>query len=126
MRVAYHAKSTPTYYICNHRSGEGAGAICQSLAGGTLEALVVKQVLRALKPAAIELRSQAVADLENERQQLDRHWQRGWNGRESRPNERRGNTMPSSRKTAWWPASWSGAGNRPFGNNASWRKSMTA
>jgi hypothetical protein len=75
MRVAYHAKGTPIYYLCNLRSVEHAEPICQSLAGGTLEALVTDEVLRALAPARLELSLQAVADLECERQRLDQHWQ---------------------------------------------------
>lgn len=75
MRVAYHVKGTPVYYLCNLRSVACAEPVCQSLAGGTLEALVVEQVLQALEPAALELRAAAVADLERERPQRDRHWQ---------------------------------------------------
>jgi len=75
MRVAYHAKGTPVHYLCNVRSGEHAEPICQSLAGRTLEALVTAEVLQAIEPARLELHEQAVADLERERQQLDKLWQ---------------------------------------------------
>jgi DNA invertase Pin-like site-specific DNA recombinase len=75
MRVAYHARGTPVYYLCNLQSVARAEPICQSLAGGSLEALVTEEVLRALEPAALELRAAAVADLEREWQQRDRHWQ---------------------------------------------------
>ena len=75
MRVAYHAKGTPVYYRCQTRSLEYGEPFCQSLAGGSLEALVTEEVLQALEPATLELSLQAVADLERERQRLDRHWQ---------------------------------------------------
>jgi len=75
MRVAYHAKGAPVYYLCDRRAVDCAEPICQSLAGGALEALVTAAVLRALEPAALELSTAAVADLEGERQQLDQHWQ---------------------------------------------------
>jgi DNA invertase Pin-like site-specific DNA recombinase len=75
MRVAYHAEKTPVYYLCNYRFVECAEPICQSLAGGPLEALVTAEVLQALEPAELELSLQAIADLEHERNRLDRHWQ---------------------------------------------------
>ena len=75
MQVAYPAKGTPVYYRCQTRSVDYAEPFCQSLAGGSLEALVTEQVLPALEPAALELSLQAVADLERERQRLDQHWQ---------------------------------------------------
>ncbi len=75
MRVAYHARGTPVYYICNQRYIACAEPICQSLAGVTLEALVTEEVLRALEPAALELHAAAVADLESEWRQQDQHWQ---------------------------------------------------
>jgi DNA invertase Pin-like site-specific DNA recombinase len=75
MRVAYHAKGSPVYYNCNRGSVERAEPICQSLAGGTLEALVTEEVLRVLEPAALELSIGAIAELQQEQQRLDRHWQ---------------------------------------------------
>ena len=75
MRVGYHAQGTPVYYICDSELVERAEALCQSLAGNTLEALVAAEVLRALEPARFELHEQALADLERERRRLDKHWQ---------------------------------------------------
>lgn len=75
MRVAYHAKGTPVYYICNSGYVERAEPVCQSLAGSDLEALVAGEVLQAIEPARLELSVQAIADLQRERQRLDRHWQ---------------------------------------------------
>jgi DNA invertase Pin-like site-specific DNA recombinase len=74
MRVAYHAHGTPVYYMCNSRTVARAEPVCQSLAGNNLEALVANEVLRALEPARLELCEQALADLEHERQRLDKHW----------------------------------------------------
>ncbi len=75
MRVAYHAKGAPVYYLCNRGYMERAEPLCQSLAGRSLEALVTEEVLRALEPARLELSAQAIADLQRERERLDRHWQ---------------------------------------------------
>ena len=74
MRVDYHAKDTPVYYVCNTRAVERVEPSCQSLAGVPLEALVTAEVLHALEPAKLELSLQAVADLEREHQRLDQHW----------------------------------------------------
>lgn len=74
MHVAYHARGTPSYYICNRGYFEHADPVCQSLAGDTLEDLVTAEVLRVIEPARLELSLQAVADRERERQRLDRHW----------------------------------------------------
>ena len=75
MRVAYHAKGHPVYYLCNVRHVERAEPVCQSLAGRPLEALVTGEVLRAIEPAALELSARALADVRRERQRLDEHWQ---------------------------------------------------
>jgi DNA invertase Pin-like site-specific DNA recombinase len=75
MRVAYHAQGTPVYYMCNSRSVARAEPVCQSLAGNNLESLVTAEVLRVLEPAGLELHEQAVADLDRERQRLNKHWQ---------------------------------------------------
>src|SRR6185437_9556545 len=47
----------------------------QGLAGRPLDDLGAAQVLAALTPAALELSLTAADDLEQERQQLHRHWQ---------------------------------------------------
>ena len=75
MRVAYHAHGTPVYYLCNSRAVACAEPVCQSFAGKNLEALIATEVLRALEPARFELHERALADLERERQRLDKHWQ---------------------------------------------------
>ena len=57
------------------RAVEHAEPVCQSLAGNNLEALVADGSAAALEPARFELHEQALADLERERQRLDKHWQ---------------------------------------------------
>jgi len=74
MRVAYHAKGAPVYYLCNRGYVERAEPLCQSLAGRSLAALVTEEVLRAIEPARLELTGQAIAELQRERERLDRHW----------------------------------------------------
>ena len=48
---------------------------CYGLAARAIDDLVAQQVLRALEPAAVDLSLQAHADVEQERQRLDKHWQ---------------------------------------------------
>uniref|UniRef100_UPI00196AE477 recombinase family protein n=1 Tax=Aquisphaera insulae TaxID=2712864 RepID=UPI00196AE477 len=76
MRVAYHARGMPVYYTCVGGYVERAEPICQSLAGSELEDLVASEVLRAIEPASLELSVRAVADLRQERERLERDWQR--------------------------------------------------
>jgi DNA invertase Pin-like site-specific DNA recombinase len=76
MQVGYHAKTVPPYYTCNTRSASSGEPRCQSFAGTTLDLLIAQEVLRALEPAKLELSFQAVAELEQEREHLDQHWQK--------------------------------------------------
>jgi DNA invertase Pin-like site-specific DNA recombinase len=62
-------------YGCNRVDRNGDEARCPGLAAGPLDALVSRQVLRALEPASLELSLQAHEDLERERQRLHQHWQ---------------------------------------------------
>jgi DNA invertase Pin-like site-specific DNA recombinase len=75
MQVDYHANSTQCQYVCRTARFESGAPLCQSFSGGTLEALVTEEVLRALEPAELELSLQAVADLEREHRRQDQHWQ---------------------------------------------------
>src|SRR5262249_48886943 len=75
MRVDYHAKGKPVYYVCIKGCVQRAEPVCQSLAGNPLEALVAAEVLRAIEPARWELHEQTLADLQREQQRLDQHWQ---------------------------------------------------
>jgi DNA invertase Pin-like site-specific DNA recombinase len=59
---------------CRMIVGYQGKPLCQSLAGGRLDALVSEQVLAALEPASLELSLQAAEDIEKERGRLHRHW----------------------------------------------------
>src|SRR5262249_39180735 len=71
MRVSYHTKGSPVYYHCDGARTQRHQPTCQLTSGRTLEALVSREVLRAIEPAGLELSVQAVADLERERKRLD-------------------------------------------------------
>jgi DNA invertase Pin-like site-specific DNA recombinase len=76
MRVAYHAKGVPVYYVCADRHVKPLEPACQCFTGKQLENLVAAEVLKAIEPARLELHEQALADLRRERQRLDGHWQK--------------------------------------------------
>ena len=63
------------YYRCSHSPRCEDLGPCPSLPVPGLDALVSRQVLRALEPAALEVSLQASEDLERERQRLHQHWQ---------------------------------------------------
>src|SRR5207244_4268099 len=62
-------------YSCSRGMADYGEPACQSLSGRRLDALVSRQVLTALEPAALELHLAAAAEVAQERQRLHRHWQ---------------------------------------------------
>lgn len=74
MQPSYHANGT-AHYACNRQYVEATEPRCYGLTAQVIDELVSQQVLRALEPAAMELSLQAQADVERERQRLDKHWQ---------------------------------------------------
>ena len=75
MRVFYHAKGVPVYYVCSNKEAKPLEPACQCLTATQVEALVTDEVLRAIEPARLQLHQKALADLQRERQRLDQHWQ---------------------------------------------------
>src|SRR5262249_30019424 len=75
MAAAYHNNGAGLRYSCCHNAVEYGSARCQSLTGGPLDAFVSAWVLRALEPAALEVRLQGAADVEAQRHQLHQPWQ---------------------------------------------------
>jgi DNA invertase Pin-like site-specific DNA recombinase len=74
MRPSYHAQDT-AQYACHHQYLSGVEESCYGLAAKPIDTLVSQQVLAALEPAALELSVKAQADVERERQRLEKHWQ---------------------------------------------------
>jgi DNA invertase Pin-like site-specific DNA recombinase len=74
MQPSYH-KSGVAHYACNRHILEATEPRCHGLAARVIDELVAQQVLRALEPAALELSLKASADVERERQRLEKHWQ---------------------------------------------------
>ncbi len=63
------------HYACNRYYLEATERRCYGLAAHVVDGLVAQQVLRAIEPAALELSLKASADVERERQRLQKHWQ---------------------------------------------------
>jgi hypothetical protein len=63
------------HYVCRRHAVDYGAAQCQHLAGQVLDAFVTERVLQVLEPAALELSLTAAGQIEQERRQLDRHWQ---------------------------------------------------
>lgn len=73
--VSYTNGGQSLRYGCTRGFSNYATPVCQSLAGRGLDELVGAQLLAALQPPALQLSLAAVADLEQERARLHRHWQ---------------------------------------------------
>jgi DNA invertase Pin-like site-specific DNA recombinase len=74
LQVHYRAVGRP-YYGCERFRQQGTGAPCGGLQATALDELVAAEVLRALRPAALELSIKAVEDIKDEQNRLDSHWQ---------------------------------------------------
>jgi DNA invertase Pin-like site-specific DNA recombinase len=74
LQASYHSRDV-AQYACNRHYVEGTEPRCYGLAAAPLDHLVSQQVLAALEPAALQLSLQAQADVEQERQRLEQHWQ---------------------------------------------------
>ena len=75
MNTLYTNNGHSLRYDCNQMATNYAQERCQSLAGRTLDEWVVKQVLCALEPAALEISLQVAAEVQAQRAQLHQHWQ---------------------------------------------------
>jgi len=74
--LVHYAQSGDRYaYVCNRAVADYAEPLCQSLSGLGLDELVERHILAAVEPAALEASMAAVADIERERAELQRHWQ---------------------------------------------------
>ena len=75
LTVHYAKKSDRYSYVCSRALADYEEPLCQSLSGPGLDELVERQLLAAVEPAALEASMAAVANIEQERAELQRHWQ---------------------------------------------------
>lgn len=73
--LVHYAKKSGYAYVCGRGVADYAEPLCQSLSGTGLDELVVRQILAAVEPAALDASMTAVEDVERERAALQQHWQ---------------------------------------------------
>lgn len=73
LRASYRTRYG-AYYSCVRHLHEGTEQACFGLKAAVVDVLVMRQVLRALEPAALELSCRALEDVQRERARLDEHW----------------------------------------------------
>jgi DNA invertase Pin-like site-specific DNA recombinase len=76
MMVAYNGSQSRLTYNCHRQRMDYAGPTCQTMAGKVLDDLVSREVLRAMEPTALDVSLQATAGLQQERDRLEKDWQR--------------------------------------------------
>jgi len=74
MLAQYNNNGHTARYACSAMKNTYGDPFCQSLKAAPLDGLITRLVLEALEPAAIEASLAFAADLEAEREALDRHW----------------------------------------------------
>jgi hypothetical protein len=79
--VRYRGSPACATYVCARHAGDDGAPHCQHVAAAGLDALVSRQVLAALEPAALELSLVATQRVEQERAELLRWW---WQQRRER------------------------------------------
>ena len=62
-------------YSCLRDAIDYGQPACQSFSGTVLESFVIERLLQAVSPASLELSLAAAEDIQQERRQLDDHWQ---------------------------------------------------
>lgn len=73
MATRFKTDKKPSYY-CGERSRLPLDEYCGHIAAATLDDLVAREVLHALKPAALALSLQAIENVEQERKRLHDQW----------------------------------------------------
>ena len=77
-----------------------------------VDQLIGSLVLEAVRPAGLELSLRAAEQADRDRDRVHAAWRQKME-RSTYEADRRGGSMTQpSRKTGWWPASWSGVGKR--------------
>jgi DNA invertase Pin-like site-specific DNA recombinase len=75
MTAIYNNNGHTARYVCHRMKFDYGEPKCQSLKATPLDTMVVRVVLQALEPAAVEASLLVASDLEAERATLEQHWQ---------------------------------------------------
>jgi DNA invertase Pin-like site-specific DNA recombinase len=73
LSTRYKARQRPAYF-CNEYWRSDLPECCSRITAATLDDVVVRELLRALEPAALELSLRAIENVEQERQRLHDQW----------------------------------------------------
>ena len=75
MATYYSSQGKKLRYSCNRMAVDYGERSCQSLLGLPLEQLVKEKIMIAMQPSALELSLQAAANIQQEREEQQKHWQ---------------------------------------------------
>ena len=75
MATSYKSDKLPSYACYEFIRNQELGGHCGRMATKSLDELVVKQLLKAIEPASLELSIATVSDISTERQRLHRQWE---------------------------------------------------
>jgi DNA invertase Pin-like site-specific DNA recombinase len=75
MATYYSSQGHKLRYSCSRMAVDYGEESCQSFLGTPLDQLIQEKILVAMQPSALELSLQTAANIEQEREQQQRHWQ---------------------------------------------------
>lgn len=75
MATCYSSQGKKLRYSCNRMAVDYGEKSCQSLLGTPLDQLIQEEIMAAMQPSALELSLQAAANIQQEREQQQSHWQ---------------------------------------------------
>ncbi len=74
MTTHYTSQGKKLRYSCNRMAVDYGERFCQSLMGLPLELLVKEKIMAAMQPSALELSLQAATNIQQEREEQQKHW----------------------------------------------------
>jgi DNA invertase Pin-like site-specific DNA recombinase len=75
MATYYSSQGHKLRYSCNRMAVDYGEKSCQSFLGTPLDQLIQEKIMAAMQPSALEISLQAAANIQQERDQQQRHWQ---------------------------------------------------
>jgi len=75
MATCYSSQGKKLRYSCNRMAVDYGEKACQSLLGTPLDQLIQEKIMAAMQPSALELSLHAAANIQQEREQQQSHWQ---------------------------------------------------
>ncbi len=76
MTISYGGVNAALRYNCSRGAVDYAEPLCQTIPGPLLDELAAERILAAMTPAALEASLAALADVEQQRRQLDDQWRK--------------------------------------------------